>query len=171
MQDRVDNYIVENYMGYAPPGSCFILKANEDMYALIVILCPLAEFFNQPGFVYNAFRSALLEIRKHNIQLKNGKLPAGSTNIKRVACPLFPSIEKISVTEVVWQMAHAYRSCCIPKPDQLDPPSLIERQRAMLNAPKQDEATRQQRFKNIVMQDQVSKYLGRAYIFWSKIVN
>lgn len=129
------------------------------MYCVFVILGSFQEHPVQKEYIYNAFRSAFLEIRKHNSKFLLKQLDSSHKLIKSVAFPVFPSITKnISIHESVWQISNALQSFITPIVNPNEAPSAMAKIQASILRPLHlSPEQKKGRFKDLVMCDFIQK--------------
>jgi O-acetyl-ADP-ribose deacetylase (regulator of RNase III) len=125
VMDRVQQHIIDEYMGEQPVGTSFILDTGHIRHPFVAhtptMRVPMSITFTDN--VYVAMWAMLLAVRKHN---KNNE-----QKILTVACPgLGTATGRVPVEEAARQMALAYRNYLYP-PQLLSWPFARERQQAV----------------------------------------
>ncbi|MBP3256146.1 MAG: macro domain-containing protein [Clostridia bacterium] len=69
LQDRVQEYIIKNYLGEQPVGTSFIIKTNKDnQYLIHTPTMRTPEMVTDARIVYQCMRTTLLVALQNNIQ-------------------------------------------------------------------------------------------------------
>jgi O-acetyl-ADP-ribose deacetylase (regulator of RNase III) len=125
VMDRVQQHIIDEYLGEQPVGTSFLLETRHSKHPFVAhtptmrVPMPIA----YTDSVYVATWAMLLAVRNHN---KNHE-----QKIKIVACPgLGTATGQVPVEEAARQMALAYRNYLYP-PQLLSWPYARERQEAV----------------------------------------
>jgi O-acetyl-ADP-ribose deacetylase (regulator of RNase III) len=125
LMDRVQEYILTEYLGEQPVGASFIIATGHPKHRFLAhtptmrVPMPITQTDN----VYKAMWAMLLAVHKHNQQKE--------TKIKIVACPGLGTLTgRVSADEAARQMALAYRNYLWPL-EQINWPYAQTRQNAI----------------------------------------
>lgn len=104
LEERVQKYIVEHFLGEQPIGTSFIIETGHEKHPFLAhtptMRVPMEIALTDN--VYNAMWAMLLAVHEHNRQ--------GERKIERVACPgLGTATGRVPVDEAARQMALAWR--------------------------------------------------------------
>lgn len=105
LMDRVQQYIIDEYLGEQPVGTSFIIETNHAQHPFLAhtptmrVPMPISGTDN----VYNAMWAMLLAVHKHN--------SSNDRKIKIIACPgLGTATGRMPFDDAARQMALAYRN-------------------------------------------------------------
>jgi O-acetyl-ADP-ribose deacetylase (regulator of RNase III) len=125
LMDRVQQYILKEYLGEQPVGTSFIIETNHPKHPFLAhtptMRVPMT--ITRTDNIYNAMWAMLLAIYRHNQQ--------SAQTIKTVACPGLGTLTgHVSPDEAARQMALAYRHYLWPL-EQINWPDAQTRQNAV----------------------------------------
>ena len=114
LEKRVQQYILDNYLGEQPIGTSFIVETGDAKHPFLAhsptMRSPMT--IEHTDYPYLAMWATLLAIRQHNL--------SGKSEIKSVACPgLGSGTGMVPADEAARQMAAAYQNFLFP-PTHID---------------------------------------------------
>ncbi len=112
LMDRVQAYIVSNYLGEQPIGTSFIIQTHHEKHPFLAHTptMRIPEIIAHTDYVYHAMRAMLLAVREHNL--------SSEQKINSIACPGLGALTgQVPFDKVARHMERAYASILEPLTD------------------------------------------------------